>query len=101
MKTLSLSQESYIDSILDYFGMSNSRPSSVPMDPSITLSSADSLKTLEKAVDMAKVPYQEAIGALLYLAVATRPNIAFAITLLAWFSNNPGCAHWDTVKKVF
>ena len=36
-----------------------------------------------------KVPYLSAIGALMYLANYTRPNIAFAVNLLARFSFAP------------
>ena len=36
-----------------------------------------------------KVPYLSAIGALMYLANYTRPNIAFAVNLLAMYSSAP------------
>ena len=50
---------------------------------------------------MANVPYREAIGALMYLCIATRPDIAYAVTLLARFSNSPGRTHWEAVKQIF
>jgi hypothetical protein len=37
----------------------------------------------------------------MYAAVATRPNIAFAIGILLRFLMNPGCTHWEAVKQVF
>lgn len=48
-----------------------------------------------------KVPYQEAIGSLLYLANATRPDISFAVNNLSRFNKNHSEAHWRAVKRIF
>lgn len=45
-------------------------------------------------------PYRELIGALIYLAVATRPDISNAVSRLAQFSNNLKKQHWLTAKRV-
>jgi hypothetical protein len=37
----------------------------------------------------------------MYAAVATRPDIAFAVSTLLQFLSNPGSAHWEAVKHVF
>ena len=50
---------------------------------------------------MAHVPYANAVGALMCLAVATRPDIAYAVGVLAHFNSNPGHQHWTAVKHVF
>jgi hypothetical protein len=50
---------------------------------------------------MRKVPYREAIGSLMYVAIATRPDISFAVSCLSQFLENPGEAHWQAVKRVF
>jgi hypothetical protein len=47
-----------------------------------------------------KYPYLSAIGALMYLANNTRPDIAFAINLLARYSVTPTMHHWNGVKDV-
>ncbi|XP_035234262.1 secreted RxLR effector protein 161-like [Stegodyphus dumicola] len=46
------------------------------------------------------VPYQAAIGSLLYAAQATRPNITYAVNFLSQFSNNPARVHWNAVKRI-
>ena len=37
----------------------------------------------------------------MYAAIATRPDIAFAVNCLAQFSSKPSKTHWDAVGKVF
>ena len=47
-----------------------------------------------------EVPYITAIGALMYLANATRPDIAFSVNLLARYSSSPTRRHWNGVKHI-
>jgi hypothetical protein len=46
-------------------------------------------------------PYLSAIGALMYLANNTRPDIAFTVNLLARYSAAPTMHHWNGVKDIF
>jgi hypothetical protein len=48
-----------------------------------------------------EVPYLSAIGALMYIANCTRPDIAFAVNLLARYSAAPTQCHWVGVKNIF
>jgi hypothetical protein len=41
-----------------------------------------------------------AIGALMYLANCTQPNIAFAVNLLARYSSEPTKRHWKYAKDI-
>ena len=45
-------------------------------------------------------PYKEIIGALMYAATATRPDIAFATSALAQFMQDPVQVHWEVAKRV-
>ena len=90
-RTLSLCQSRYAQKVIDRFGLSSARGQPTPMDPEIDL-------TLPAAP--CKHPYREAIGSLMYLMVGTRPDLAFAIGLLAMFVENPTELHWDAVKRV-
>ena len=93
-RTTSLSQISYIKSILMKFNFINLKPSSTLMDRD------QHPKTIEEMANMWKVPYQEAIGSLNYCAVATWPDFAFSVSLLVQFIDNPGRIHWEGVKWV-
>ena len=37
----------------------------------------------------------------MYAAMGTRPDIAFATSTVAQFSENPGWIHWEAVKIIF
>jgi hypothetical protein len=49
---------------------------------------------------MSGIPYSQLVGALMYLAVATRPDIAHAVGVLACFNSNPGPLHWKALKHL-
>lgn len=100
-RTISLSQTSYIDSILSRFSLSDAKPVTTPITPGTVLSKADSPSDATKMASMKKTPYREAIGSLMYAAVATRPDITFTISALSQFLENPGQVHWEAVKRVF
>jgi hypothetical protein len=44
--------------------------------------------------------YLSIIGSLNYLAVATRPDIAFSVNFLARFSKNPSVLHWSFLNHL-
>ncbi|GLB43841.1 putative encoded by [Lyophyllum shimeji] len=100
-RTIHLSQRSYIDSILRRYGLQDLKPASIPMDTSVRLSSAQSPATMAEFAAMRDVPYHEAVGSLMYAALGTRPDIAFAVQTVSRFSTKPGPAHWEAVKKIF
>lgn len=55
----------------------------------------------EQMAAMRNVPYLNAVGALNYLSVSTRPDISWIVGKLARFNSNPGIGHWKAVKHLF
>ncbi|UYV68055.1 hypothetical protein LAZ67_5002921 [Cordylochernes scorpioides] len=51
--------------------------------------------------EMNKIPYRQTIGSLMYLMTGTRPDIAYAVSRVSQFMNNPGPSHWTAVMKIF
>ena len=100
-QTISLSQESFINTIIRRFNLEEAKTIPFPIYPTIYYSTKDAPADKTEAAHMAKMPYRQAIGSLMYAAVATRPDIAFAVSTLSQFLENPGEAHWDAVKRVF
>ena len=98
-KTISLSQAAYIDLVVKRFNLVSAPPLKVPIDPNAQISTAQSPVTEEQLNDMRNVPYREAVGSLMYAAIGTRPDIAFAVTLLSQYLQNPGRAHWEQAKR--
>ena len=71
----------------------------MPIDPNAHLSKDQSPSTPQQSDDMKKVPYREAIGSLMYAAIGTRPDIAYAVTALSQYLQNPGRPHWEQAKR--
>ena len=97
-RTVSLSQSKYIEDILKKYGMENCRPILTPIDTNKKLSKAMCPKTPEEIEEMKNIPYQSAVGSLMYLMLGTRPDIAFAVGALSQFNSNYGKEYWQVVK---
>ena len=99
-KSISISQETYIDKIVKKFNLQDAKDCATPLDPNIKLSKDQCPDSDEEKKTMAKIPYRQAIGSLMWATVATRPDIAFAVSVLSQFLENPGRVHWEAVKRV-
>jgi hypothetical protein len=100
-RIISLSQTAYIDSILRRFGFEDLKPLSTPFDPTKRLTSEQAPRDTAEFALMRDIPYREAVGALNWGALATRPDISYAVSQVARFSANPGPAHWEAVKWIY
>lgn len=98
--TISISQEAFIDTLLQRFGLINANPITTPLLPGLCLSSSDSLAPDQQCAEMASKPHHKLIGALQWLALGTCPDIAFAATSLTHFGHDPGLTHWDMARHV-
>ena len=97
---LELSQESYIQKVLQRFKMQEGKAVSTPLPSYLKLSKDDSPKSDAEKAEMAKVPYSSAVGSLMYIMIATRPDIAFAVGMVSRYMANPGKKHWIGVKHI-
>ena len=100
-RTISLLQLLYIKSILTKLNFTDLKPFATSMDPSIWLSKDQCPQNFEEIADIKKILYHKAIGWLNYCAVATWPNIAFSVSFLAQYMDNPGLTHLEAGKHVF
>lgn len=99
-RTITLSQRAYVDTVLERFGLTDAKTAQTPMEAGTLLSDAQSPATHAQHEAMQNVPYQRAIGSLMYAATSTRPDISFAVSTLSQFMQNPGQAHWEASKRV-
>ena len=99
-RLLTLSQQQFIEDVLERFGMSDCHPVTTPLDSGARLSKEQAPRDDAEQKQMQTRPYAALVGALMYLAVATRPDIAHAVGVLARFSSDPGPAHWTALKHL-
>jgi hypothetical protein len=99
--TIKIHQTPYARQVLERFGMTDSKPVDTPMTED-KLSKAQGPATPEEQAEMAelKALYMAIIGSLMYLAVWTRPDIAYPVGVLARFNSNPGPPHLVAAKRV-
>jgi len=99
-KVLQLDQSQYIDKMLSEFDMSDSKACTTPEECNQRLTRQDSPQTEAQQADMARKPYMELVGSLLYASVSTRPDIAHAVGVCTRFMNSPGEKHWQLAKRI-
>ena len=99
--TIALSQTMYVDTILMKYNFSDLKPLSIPMDLNIQLSHNQAPSSPTEAAWMKHILYRAVVGSLMHLAVGMRPDITFAISMVAQFSNKPGMVHWEAVKRIY
>ncbi|KMQ92933.1 integrase core domain protein [Lasius niger] len=94
-KSVFIHQSAYVKRILEKFRMNEAKAVSVPADPH------SALCPVEKNEYVSNVPYREAVGSLMFVAIVSRPDIAFAVNTASKFLNNHDQSHWQAVKRIF
>jgi hypothetical protein len=89
----SLDQAHYVKTILERFGMVDSKPHRTPMEERIKFENKNVDKDLEER-------YRSGIGMINYLATHTRPDIAFATNCLAQYNGCPSQDTWCGVQRI-
>ncbi|KAL5757095.1 hypothetical protein ACOSQ2_021841 [Xanthoceras sorbifolium] len=97
---LYLTQKSFVEKVLERFGMKNAKPVSTPLAAHFKLSAAMSPLSDNDIEYMSHVPYSSAVGSLMYAMVCTRPDIAHAVSVVSRYMSNPGKEHWQAVKWI-
>jgi hypothetical protein len=92
--TMTLTQGGFAKSVLERFGMTEARSVATPVDPNTTLS-----KIPEDSEDIDKGEYLRLVGSLMYLSIATRPDLAFAVGYLGRFGASPKAIHSAAGKR--
>ncbi|XP_042038256.1 secreted RxLR effector protein 161-like [Salvia splendens] len=96
-----LTQKQYLIKVLQRFGVNDdSKSLSTPLAPYLKLSSQLSPKTEDEREYMAKVPYANAVGSLMYAMVCTRPDISQAVGIVSRYMHDPGKGHLQAVKWI-
>lgn len=92
-KGICVSQRKYILDLLKETWMSGYKPSDTPMDPN------QKLGEKSEGVPTEKGRYQRLVEKLIYLS-HTRPDIAFAVSVVRQFMHSPYEEHLDAVYRI-
>jgi hypothetical protein len=87
---IEIHQTAYIDRVAEHYGMAKCKSASTPAEgilPRYDHGKPDS-------------EYRSLVGSLMYAAMVTRPDIAYAVQALARHLNAPGPEHWVAAKRV-
>ena len=95
-RLLFVDQQRFIESLLVKFGYADAHPIATPADSNVQLQAPrpddDSLPPV--------FPYQELVGSLLYVQIATRPDITHAVNKVSQFSTNYCQIHCTAVSCI-
>ena len=100
-RTISLSQTALIDRVITQFGQQDAYPAKTPMDPGLKLRRPNQSElTSHDKEELAKYPYRSLVGCLLYLSIASRPDITYAVQQLSQFLDSYSYAHWNAAIRI-
>ena len=89
-RTIALSQSAYARDVLRTYRMNECKPSPTPVQPGVKLVSPDN--GFEAALSDVR-RYQATVGALMWAAICTRPDMSYAVGQLSRYASNPDKSH--------
>ena len=93
---ISLCQTAFVNSVLKRFRMENAHRESAPIDAHVKLDLAESRGGRE----VNPKDYQVIVGSLMYIELATRPDISYAVSALSRYNSCPFTSHLTAAKRV-
>ena len=97
-RTVMFDQQRYVQTVTEHFEIRKTSVIPVPTSKA-AISKAEGLQNDAEIAEMRGIPYREAVGALMWVANMTRPDLAYTAHALATFGDNPGPEHWKAVMK--
>jgi hypothetical protein len=95
-RRLTISQEHYIESVLDKFNMSTSKPEKTPLPTNFQPRNATDAEHSEARHH----PYPAIVGSVMYAAAVSRPDLSFAANLLARYITKWSSEHYRAAKHL-
>jgi hypothetical protein len=93
--SIKIMQTQYILCMLSRFNMADACPVATLLPSSIQYQPSTNDDAFED-----QSLYRSAIGSLMYAAIGTQPDIAYAVNTLSQFNVKPSQVHWNAVKHV-
>ena len=88
---LSINQITYCEKMIRRFNLTNARTVTLPIARHFKLSTANSPSEtdIEHQLQMENVPYNQAVGSLMYLMISTRSDLSYLASLVSRYLANP------------
>ncbi|SLM41329.1 Reverse transcriptase, RNA-dependent DNA polymerase [Lasallia pustulata] len=96
-RTLTISQKTYVESVLEAHGMADCKPALTPMETGIVLQKSDEEYTPSQDFT---TRYQSMLSSIIYIMLQTRPDIAYTVSKLSQYSSKPNEKHLQALKQV-
>ena len=100
MNTIKISQPGHIKNLLKTHAISEAKSQASPMELNVNNTMVTAPKGFQADPEDVTA-FKSGLKSLMYLIIRTRPDIAFLISKLATYSNNPTDIHWQVLKRVF
>jgi hypothetical protein len=94
-RIIMLSQAQYVEEMLERYDMAAVSPTSTPLPPGTVLHSATDKDERADANE-----YRSIVGSLMYASTATRPDIAYAVSILSRHCSDPTLTHRTAARHV-
>lgn len=91
-KKMILSQEHYIVSLAEKYNIKDSKGFSTPMEINLKLEPAEKIND--------RLKYRNLIGALLYVANGTRPDVAYSVNYMSRFQKSHDDTHYKYALRI-
>ena len=95
-RVITLTSTTHIDEMLTMFSMQDCKPAATPLPHKVVLGP----RGPDEEALPPQTPYRSLVGSLLYVAMWTRPDIAFAVSQVARFQSDPSVYHWTLAKHI-
>ena len=92
-KILSLSQAKYMEKKLQQINLIHAKPMHTSLEANCNLRCEKEISQEEEDIKKT-IPYKSAMEASMYLAITSRPNICYAVNMVARYNSKPRQNHW-------
>ena len=99
--TIHVSQPAYIEKILQECNMDLKSPCSTPMSSTADISEHNDKSDSKSNDPVDKLEYMRLVGMINYLAIYTRPDLLYSLSIVSQASNNPTQRDLLRVKRIF
>ena len=90
---MNIDQTSYMQKVLSKFSMDNAKSASIPLGGHYKLSAEQCPTSEQEKEDIARVPYSNVVGFVMYNMICTKPDLAHSISSLSMYMASLGREH--------